>query len=179
MRLPFSNAFLIACMSLKRIKLFLLIVFCSAASYTLQSQELSDLSEVPSVFRLGNHSAAYETLLSGCNNSLLENAGESLDEAYIYWLNLLQSIEEYAKDGNFDIRGVKLWLNIFWDSRGRIMHICYYPKHDSRNIDFDRFEKMLTEFVSEEHPGISSNSCFNHSGTAQFPSHADFLLRKP
>ena len=70
-----------------------------------------------------------------------------MDTTYQFWLKTLNKIENHAQQNDFDINGVKIWINIFWNTDGDIAHIALFPKQNSRNIDFKVLVKLLQSFI--------------------------------
>ncbi len=137
-----------------------------------------ELDTMPTVFTVGEYGKKYEELVSDCDLALFQISGQSMDTAYMHWLEVLNDIESFSNNNNFDIRGVKIWVNIFWNADGSIQHIVYFPKRSSRNINFDHFGKMLEDYIKYANPFLLSGGCYSHFGSASFPTHAEFLLRK-
>ncbi len=158
-------------------KLFFFI-FLSIQWYTLVATPSTKLDTMPSVFTVGEYGKEYEALVSDCDLALFHISGQSMDTAYMHWLGVLKDIEHFAQSNKFDIRGVKIWNNIFWNADGSIEHIVYFPKRSSRNINFDQFGKMLEDYIKHAKSFLLSGGCYSHFGSASFPTHADFLLGK-
>ncbi len=131
---------------------------------------------LPPVFMIGEYERAYEELVGDCGVHLLDICSDSMDLAYKKWLSLLSDIEDYAQKNEFEIRGSKLWFNVFWNQDGSIKHIVYYPKPNSRNMNFDKFTQFLRIFLVKYKSDLVSEDCFSHYGTATFPSFAELYL---
>ena len=125
---------------------------------------------------MGEFGKAYEILVSECEVPLNDILGSSMDSTYHHWIKTLNQLERHAENMQFDIRGVKVWMNIFWADNGDIQHIAYFPKKTSRNIDFKRFVKMLESFIEQYTGTLKHSSCYSHYGSASFPTHADRIL---
>lgn len=137
-----------------------------------------DQNEIPNVFMIGEFESDYEQIISGCDNLLLTVCNESMDDAYKNWLLMLNDVEKYAEEVNFDIKGVKVWLNVFWNADGSIQHIVYYPKPSSRNMDFSLLSDFLNSFVTNYESPIKFNECFSHYGSGTFPTFASYYLKE-
>ncbi len=157
------------------ITLFLLINISDLSAADIL---LNELDSLPSVFMIGENEAEYEVLVSTCNDPLLSVCNDSMDEAYKKWLGLLSDMEKYAESKDFDIRGIKIWLNVFWNTDGSIKHLVYYPKPNSRNMDFELLSDFLVTFQSEYNMDFTNQKCFSHYGSAAFPTFADIYLGK-
>jgi hypothetical protein len=140
---------------------FLLFILLGTA--TLNAQDL------PKVFLIGENEEGYEKMLGKYPELLLNVSDNSMDKAYNHWIDLLSTIEDYANEIGYDIKGVKIWLNVFWDKNGAIDYLVYYPKPNSRNIDFDAFTGFLDTFLGTYQLDIKTKKNFSHYGSASFP----------
>lgn len=124
------------------------------------------------VYLIGEKETNYEELVAECNTMLLSVTNQSMDLAFQSWTEMLTSMESLASDQGFDLKGVKLWINLFWNEDGSINKLYYYPKPNSKNMDFDQLSSFLEIFSSEYVFPIESESCFSHYGSASFPVRA-------
>jgi len=136
------------------------------------------LDSLPSVFMLGEKESEYEKLVENCNVPLFSISDDSMDKAYDSWLGMLYEIEQFAESDTFDIKGVKIWINVFWNGDGSIKHITYFPKPNSKNIDFEEMGLFLEKFIVQYRFKEKYDSCFSHYGSATFPTHAQYYLNK-
>lgn len=136
------------------------------------------LDTLPEVFMIGQNEIQYEDLVTDCNNPLLTVCKDSMDLAYRSWMGLLSEMEQYAEKSDFDIKGIKIWLNVFWDAEGKIKHLVYFPKPNSRNMNFDLLTKFLAKFVDTYQMESSETNCYSHYGSATFPTFADIYLQE-
>jgi hypothetical protein len=133
------------------------------------SVEQDSLTTLPKVFLLGNHESAYENLSSE-GTSLLAICDDDFNLAHGKWNTLLKEMEAHAEMINYDIKGVKMWLHVFWDSKGKIKNIAFYLKPNSRNIKTEEMTAFLTDFVNNYHLPSQYKSKFSHYGGAAFPT---------
>jgi len=136
------------------------------------------LDTLPAVFMLGDKEVEYEKLVEDCSVPLFSISDDSMDKAYKSWLGMLHEIELFAEADTYDIKGVKLWINVFWNGDGTIKHITYFPKPNSKNIDFDKMGVLLEKFIRQYKFKEDHESCFSHYGSATFPTHAQYYLNK-
>ncbi len=134
------------------------------------------VDSLPSVFMIGEHEFEYEQLVKNCNELLLDVCQDSMQVAYKHWLLMLHDMENYAETNNFDIKGIKIWVNIFWDESGTIDQLVYYPKPNSRNADFTELTSFFEKFVAQYRFPIENPQCFSHYGSATFPTFAKMYL---
>ena len=154
------------------------VLFCSLSRLSASSNYVP-LDTLPNVFMIGENEREYESLVTGCNTLLLSVCQDDMDLAYRKWLGLLSDMEKFADTQAIDIKGVKIWINVFWDKDGSIKHLVYYPKPNSKNMDFDQLS-IFFETFAEEYKMDASNGgkCFSHYGSATFPTFADLYLKK-
>jgi len=162
-------------MNLKGSLLSFIILFSFISVTTAQSGSLDTL---PRVFTVGEFSRQYEDLVSECELPLLQISAMSMDKASKHWLKVMRELELHADSLEFDIRGVRLWINIFWNADGSIKHMVYFPKRNSKNVDFKRLALVLDSFCESAQIKLRAPSCYSHSGSASFPTHAEFLMDK-
>jgi len=153
-------------------------VFISLSKAVALNVVSIQIDSLPEVFMIGENESEYEDLVTGCNTLLLSVCEDDMDLAYRKWLGLLSDMEKYAETKEIDIRGVKIWINVFWDKDGTIKHLVYYPKPNSKNMDFDKLSLFFVEFTAEYKMDFNIEKCFSHFGSATFPTFADIYLGK-
>lgn len=121
------------------------------------------------VFIIGDDGGVYERLVAGCPDMLLSVSGNSMEEAYRIWTDMMMEVQKQAEENQFDINGVKIWINVFWHADGSIDKIVYYPKPTSKNLDFEKLTVFLDEFSHNYTLPITFSRCFSHYGSASFP----------
>ena len=125
----------------------------------------------PKVFILGEHEKAYEQLNLEYSVMLLSACKGDMNTAYQKWISMLNEMEAYATLINYEIKGVKLWLNVFWNNDGTVNHIAYHLKQNSRNIDTAEFTAFLTSFINHYKFPLVIKEKYSHYGSASFPTH--------
>ena len=152
---------------------FLLSVLCIVPANGMDKGLVkADSSSLPKVFILGQYEKAYEKLYDTHSKVLLEVCNDDMDEAFDKWLSMLKDMEDYSNSINYDIRGIKVWLNVFWDKNGDIEHIAFHLKVNSRNIDTIELAAFFSSFMNHYKLPIASDSKFSHYGSASFPTFA-------
>lgn len=96
--------------------------------------------------------------------------------AYSKWMGFLSDIEGYSDQVNFDLKGIKIWINVFWNSDGTIKHLVYWPKHNSKNMDTDELTTFFGSFLAQYQSPITDQVCFSHNGSANFPIYAKLFV---
>jgi len=138
----------------------------------------SDLDPSERAFLIGENEEYFELLVTEHEEQLLTVCSNSMDKAYEAWLGLLKDMEDFADEKDFDIKGIKLWINVFWNSDGSIRNIAYYPKPNSRYMDFMLLSSFLSEFASNYQFTTNNKSPFSHYGSASFPTFYSFAQPK-
>ncbi len=149
------------------------LVFSSGVS---KAQGVSDTH--PKVFLIGEHEKLYNSFIDLYPGSLLEISNDSMELAYINWMYLLKDIEDHAKAINFDINGLKIWINVFWNKAGTIDYIVYYPRPNSRNMEFKKITAFFIDFINKYKPRLKGDKNFVHYGSGRFPSFSEMYIPK-
>ena len=89
---------------------------------------------LPAVFLIGEYEDRYLELSEQHPDMFMTVYKNNLDQAYKGWSEFLMDIEDYAADLKFDIKGAKLWMNIYFNPDGTISNLAFFPKPNSRNI---------------------------------------------
>ncbi|MCB0552609.1 MAG: hypothetical protein KDD02_03580 [Phaeodactylibacter sp.] len=140
---------------------------------TLFVSSLMAQDDVQTIFVLGENEKAYEMLNQSYSQTLLEVSDFDTQKAFDAWMDMMKQMEEYAKKLRFDIKGVKLWLHVFWNEDGTISHIGYLMRPDSRNIDNLELAAFLKTFMGRYKLPLSSSRKFSHYTGANFPIYSE------
>jgi hypothetical protein len=124
---------------------------------------------LPLVYVLGEYEKEFEekapeylTLLEACNNDM--------HVAFDKLQSMVAEMEAYAAITGFNLKDVKCWMNIFWGKDGRIHHIGFYLKPNSRNIDLLGMKSFLSAFAMQYRLPIISKTKFSHYFSVSFPT---------
>jgi len=128
------------------------------------------IDTLPSVFLIGEHEISYNRMLENQPDLLMSVCGDDMEKAYSTWLNFLVEVEKYAIQNDVDINGVKLWINVFWNPDGTVKHIAFYPKPNSKNMEYEFVTALFKEFVKKQDANLVHTKMFCHYGSASFPS---------
>lgn len=126
---------------------------------------------VPSVFLIGEYEDQYFALTKAHPAIFMSAYNNDIDKAFRGWSNMIMDIEDYAGRVQFDLKGVKLWLNLYFNSDGTIRHLAFYPKPNSRNMPVDDLADFFKDFIAQYRLPVKSQKAFHHSASAGFPSH--------
>lgn len=138
----------------------------------------SDTEISTRAFLIGENEEHFESLVIEHSEQLLNVCNNSMDKAYDSWVSLLKDLEGFAEDRQFDLKGTKIWINIFWNADGSIRNIVYYPKPNSKNMDFALLSDFLSDFASSYQFTLTNEKPFSHYGSASFPTFYTFAQDK-
>ncbi len=157
----------------KHISLVFFVVFSLGV---VRAQVVSE--DLPRAFLIGENEELYNSFTSLYPSSLLEVSNDSMELAYVNWMYLLKDMEDYAKATDFDLNGLKIWINVFWNKNGSIDYITYYPRPNSRNMDFKKITAFFIDFIKKYKPRLKGDKNFVHYGSARFPSFSEMYIPK-
>lgn len=121
------------------------------------------------VFIIGENEVFTDSLAVVYDNSLFSVCDNDFNEAQEAWLSLLLEMEAYADEIKFDIKGLKFWSQIYWDGEGKIQHIGFYLKPESRFIKQEDIKAFFSSFIKNyRFPKITKKK-FSHTGNVVFP----------
>lgn len=160
---------------MKKIFLFGITLFFATAIFAKSNTFISGDSgkTLPKVFLLGEYNSAYEKLHNSHPTSLFEFCNNNPDEAFDKWARFLIGMEIYAESINYDIKGVKMWIEVCWENDGKLKYIAYAPKPESRNIDTKELSGFMSSFSNHYNPQFSPGKRIVQNSHASFP----FLTR--
>ena len=144
------------------------------------AQSTASTVSVPQVFLIGEHEDQYMDLSKKHPAIFISVYGNDIDRAFRGWSEMLMDMEDYAADLNFDILGVKLWFNIYFNADGTIKHLAFYPKPNSRNVPVEHLTAFFKNFVAQYQLPVKAEKAFQHSASAGFPTffHRDLPTAK-
>ncbi|HAQ37243.1 MAG TPA: hypothetical protein DCX89_09305 [Saprospirales bacterium] len=161
-----------------RALLLIMIFFALGSVAPISTQHNGDdANGIPAVFELGADDDALSELAPNYTGNLMSVCGNSMDKAYKHWMFLLIDMEDYSRKINFDLNGVKIWLNVYWNKNGKIDLISFYPKANSKNIPNAELKAFLLSFARQyQMEDLNSSIHFVHYGSASFPNHAELMI---
>ena len=132
-----------------------------------------DQDGYPPVCLIGDHEKEIDKLSAEHEKLLLSVCEDDMKVAFEKWMSMLQEMEIYADNINYNIKGLKLWLNVYWNQDGTIRHISFFPKPRSRNVDNKELIAFFKGFMKKYQFPLTSNVKFAHYGMALFPTFAN------
>ncbi len=132
------------------------------------------------VFFIGDNQEYYDKIIPKYSLPLLTACNQDVDKAFNHWTTLLNNLEQFSEKQGFDIKGVKIWVNVFWNDKGEVDHFVFYPKPNSKNIDYEKMKLIVSKFFTSQPTQIplQQKTGFSHFGTANFPIFAKLVGEK-
>ena len=134
------------------------------------AQSHAQVSAVPKVFLIGEYEERYLELSQNHPAQFISVYQNDIDRAYKAWSNCMMDMEDYAAQLNFDLKGVKLCLNLYFNCDGTISNLAFFPKPNSRNVPEDQLAAFFKNFVNYYRLPVSAEKGFQHSTSASFPT---------
>jgi hypothetical protein len=128
-----------------------------------------DSLRLPKVFILGEHEKDFEKLQGQYSTSLLSICSYNPEMTFEKWAQFLIDMEDYSESINYDLKGLKMWIDVFWQPNGSLKHIAYSLKPQSRNVDTKELSAFISSFMSHYKPRFIPNNKISHSSHAFFP----------
>ena len=161
-------------------KVFAIAIFCFALA-ALQAQPLTfpkgadtgswQKDKYPTVFLIGDDSRAFEALSRSYNIPLLNACEDDLETAFYKWKDMMIALEKFSQSEGYDIRGIKMWIKIFWAADDSLEHIAYFLKPQSRNVSTEELSAFFKNFMATYKLPIDVERSFSHYGSVSFPTY--------
>ncbi len=160
---------------MKRFYLIVILsgVFFCCSNGVLKSQSTNSVKlplkqDMPTVFLLGEHDDLYEELMAQ-QSTLLNACNNDMALAYGKLMGMMSEMEAYADLVDFDLKGVNAWIHFFWTADGKIDHIGFYLKPNSRNINTELMKRFLEGFAKQYKLPLKYSKHFSHYASFSFP----------
>lgn len=134
------------------------------------TQSITADAALPEVFLIGEFEDQYARLANDHPAMFMSLYHNDIDKAFRGYSNMIMDIEDYATDLNFDLKGVKLWLKIYFNADGTIDHLAFFPKPNSRNVPVEHLTAFFKNFVRDYKMNVKAEKPFQHSASAAFPT---------
>lgn len=154
--------------------LFQIVFFFILSANGLQvaannNSSLQPDSIAPKVFMIGEYENDFDRFSEEYQTSLISVCRNDMNLAFSEWVTTMRDIEKYSEKIGYDLKGVQMWVNVFWSKSGKIDHIAYYLKPKSRNVNKAEIETLLTNFASFHKFSLPATTKFSHYGGVSFP----------
>jgi len=132
---------------------------------------------LPTVFLIGEFETQYTDAIQNYETLLITACDNDMDEAYTKWVSMLEEMEAYSEEIDFDLKGLKGWFNIFWEPNGQISHFAYYLRPVSKNLDLEELNAFFNSFIKNYRFPLVYDKKYSHYGTASFPVFAKIMQK--
>lgn len=150
--------------------LFSALAFLAASTLAFASPGPQPKNKtLPKVFVLGQFESSYDDLVESYDQSLLTACNCTMKTAFGKWLGMLHELELYSKKQDVDIRGVKVWLHVFWNADGTVDHIAYHLRPNSKVIEDEVMNDLLVGFAKQYSFPLTAEAGYAHYSTGSFP----------
>ena len=146
-----------------------LAFFMALSGVIAQESAPEQTYDLPAVSLLGEYESLFADLSPTHGDILLNVCGNDMDIAYERWMEMLGAMEDYATSINYDLKGVKTYLHVFWNPDGSIAHIAFFPKANSRNVPVAELKAVFSGFTKDYRMQIETETGFNHYASGSFP----------
>ncbi len=130
----------------------------------------NELVTIPLVSLIGEDEDIFVALAETHSDIFLEVCGNDMDIAYDKWMDMLVAMEDYSIEIKYDIRGVKTYLYVFWNTDGTIKHLAFYPKANSRNIPIAELKAFFKGFAKTYKMPLTTDNGYAHYASGSFPT---------
>ena len=150
--------------------IFVLSIICMSNTSVEPVME-NEVQRNPRVFIINENKLLFETLSTEYETLMLAACDNDIKKAQKEWFNMLAEMQRYAALWNYydELNGVKIWIKVFCDKKGRVQHIAYALKPSSKSIDTDLFTKFLERFMRTHRMKVRSDSKFSNYTSVSFP----------
>lgn len=148
-----------------------LLVLCVQFVFAQEEKDVSSQPlEMPLVSLIGEDEDIFVALAETHGDIFLEVCDNDMDVAYDKWMDMLVAMEDYSQEINYDIRGLKTYLYVFWNADGTIKHLSFYPKANSRNIPIAELRAFFKGFAKKYKMSATSERGYSHYASGSFPT---------
>ena len=144
------------------------LTFCATVAVA-QVEPPKEPQEVPLVSLIGEDQFLLTELSTRHSDILLQVCGNDMDLAYDTWSEMLGAMEDFSNEINYDLKGVKTYLHVFWNADGTIAHIAFFPKPNSINLPIPELRAFFKEFAKSYTLPLTHETGFSHYASGAFP----------
>jgi hypothetical protein len=134
--------------------------------------KIKQKTDLPKVFIISDDQASFEQLSALYNATLMDACKDNDETAYSKWTNMMHAFEQHAEKNNINIKGVKMWVKVFWATDGTVDHVGYFLKPNSRNVKIEELSALWRTFQEKYHLPMDEGASpgkFSNYGSVSFP----------
>ena len=156
----------------------MVLIFMASSTAFAQGPTVNSSDNLPLVFILGEHAEQYDAMTEQYSNMLLDECKGDMQVAYTKWMSMLKEMETYANEIGYNMDGVQIWMNVFWNKDGSVKHIAYYLKPESKVVPLEELTAFIKTFAKQYKFPLLSKNPYVHYGHAFFPTTAKRVAHK-
>lgn len=140
---------------------------------------ITDTRDIAPVLVIGESSHDFERLNEDYAQLLLTACEGNMHKAFGEWKGLFVSFEHYARAEGVSLDGVKLWVKVFWSPEGKIDHIAFDVKPQSRKVSRAQLMQLYEGFMRtyrDLEVSVAAEARYSHYGSIAFPVQPPLLL---
>jgi hypothetical protein len=148
----------------------MLRIFSLATLFVVLSA-MTAIAQKP-VLVIGSDDAQFEQWQLEYGTQLLTVSGDDIKIAYGLWVDMLKAMETYDTQlPQFDLNGINAWFYVFFEADGRIGHIAYHLKPNSKFVKEEAMTMFLESFIRQYKLPLNAlaSGKFSHYSGAFFP----------
>ena len=134
-----------------------------------QEENVQQEQKFPLVSLIGEDEFLLSDLSMKYSGILLQVCGNDMDLAYDMWSEMLGAMEDFSEEIEYDIKGIKTYLHVFFEADGKIAHIAFFPKANSRNVPVSELRAFFKEFAKTYTLPVTGETGFSHYSSGAFP----------
>lgn len=154
--------------------LFSLTILLLSNIILLNAQQTDE----PIIFLMGQDEKLYEELKGKYAFSLLDACNDDMQLAFKNWIEMAKEMENYAKEENVNINGIRAWIHVFFSEEGKINYLGFLLKPDSRNMDLQELKAFFKGFAKSYTFPIKYKKNYYHYTGVTFPTFSDPSQRR-
>ena len=158
-----------------------LLVLCVLSLFAQDEKDVTGQPlAMPLVSLIGEDEDIFTALAETHGDIFLQVCGNDMDIAYDKWMDMLVAMEDYSQEIDYDIRGVKTYLYVFWNADGTVKHLAFYPKANSRNIPIAELKAFFKGFAKEYKMPVKADNGYSHYASGSFPTfgHSELSVKR-
>jgi hypothetical protein len=103
--------------------------------------------------------------------TLIGASQNDFDKARSAWIDLLEDMEAYADRIDYPLHGVKVYLHLYCDPQGNILHLGFLPAPESRFLPKAEIRAFFSSFVRHHQFPLEAESrrAFKYNSKVSFP----------
>jgi hypothetical protein len=126
---------------------------------------------LPKVIVMGDaNQTQFEKMYEEYEKLLLTACGNDVNKAALAWNQLSRDLEAFGTTQNFELDGLKIWVQVLFNTSGKIDFVAYHLKPGSRFVKPDQLTPILEKFFADYQIPVSATFKFSQYGSLVFPS---------